>query len=110
MTGAEGGSTLSEQFEVLNPQGETDPIPLRGIAPRLEDLNGKTVGLFATTFKPAAKPILDVVEQKLKAKYPEMKTSWFLYGHGTAVTDGADKDAFEEWAKGIDISVTSVGD
>ncbi|MFH1651298.1 MAG: hypothetical protein ABID87_04265 [Chloroflexota bacterium] len=101
---------MSEQFEVLNPQGETDPIPPRGIAPRLEDLNGKTVGLFATTFKPAAKPILAVVEEKLKAKYPSAQTSWFLYGQGTAVTDGADNDRFQEWARGIDIAVTSVGD
>ena len=101
---------MSGQYEVLNPQGEIDPIPLRGISVRLDDLNDKTVGFFATTFKPAAQPILIVVEERLKEIFPSLKSSWFLYGHGGAVAEGEDNDRFQEWVKGIDIAITSVGD
>ena len=42
---------MNGQYEVLNPWAEVDPIPLKGIAPRVADLTGKTMGLFAITFK-----------------------------------------------------------
>jgi len=34
------------QYEVLNPWADLDPVPLRGISPRVTDLAGKTIGLF----------------------------------------------------------------
>jgi len=34
------------QFEVLSPWADVDPIPLRGISPRLSSLAGKKIGIF----------------------------------------------------------------
>ena len=101
---------MNGQYEVLNPWAEADPIPLKGITPRVADLDGKTVGLFATITKPAAQPILTVVERKLKERFPKIKFSWFLHGLNIGVAETADKGRFEEWAKGIDAAITSVGD
>ena len=101
---------MNGQCEVLNPWAEVDPIPLRGISPRVTDLTGKTIGLFAALYKPASRPILTVVEQKLKERFPTLKLSWFLYDYNVKVTESEDKARFEEWVKGVDAAVTAVGD
>ena len=98
------------QYEVLNPWAEADPIPMRGISPRVADLGSKTIGLFATTFKVAAKPILDVVERKLREKLPKAKFSWFIWPYNLEVAATDSKAKFEEWVKGVDAVVVSVGD
>ena len=36
-----------QAFDVLSPWAETDPRPLQGISPRLRELRGKRIGLFA---------------------------------------------------------------
>ena len=46
------------QYEVLSPWAVVDPVPLRGLASRLDSLDGKTIGLFKN-FKRAAGPILE---------------------------------------------------
>ena len=105
-----GRNNLSGQYEVLNPWAEVDPIPLRGISPRLIDLNGKTVGLFATVHKSQARPILTVVERKLMERFPSLKFSWFLFDFNVDITETKDKARLEEWIKGIDAVVTALGD
>ena len=97
---------MNGQYEVLNPWAEVDPLPLRGISPRVTDLTGKTVGLFADLVKPASRPILTAVERQLKERFPTLKFSWFLSGSN----EPEDKDKFEEWVKGVDTAVTAVGD
>jgi hypothetical protein len=104
------GSKLDGQYEVLNPWAEVDPIPLRGISPRLDALAGKKIGLFAN-FKRAARPMLDEVEKKLKTRFPGVETS--LYDSRTANVNEAEtenRDRFEDWAKGVDAVVAAVGD
>jgi len=100
----------SEQLEVLSPWAEVDPIPLRGISPRLDNLEGKKIGLFAN-FKRAAKPIADVIESKLKEKYPTIQTSLF---HSTlpnvTETETVNKEKFIAWIKSVDAVVGAVGD
>ena len=60
-------------YEALNPWADVEPIAMRGLSPRVKDLTGKTIGLLANA-KTAAQPILTVVEEKLKARYPGIKT------------------------------------
>jgi hypothetical protein len=100
---------LNGQYEVLNPWAEVDPIPVRGISPRLIDLNGKKVGLFASD-KVAARPIMTVVEQKLGERFPSSKFSVFLFDENLDIVETKEKARFEEWVKGIDAAVTAVGD
>jgi hypothetical protein len=98
-------------YEVLSPWAEADPVPLKGISPRLKDLAGKKIGLFVLS-KPAARPILTVVEAKLKQKYPTCQTSW--YNSNIPWTkmqiESEDKAKFEDWVKGVDAVIGAVGD
>ncbi len=103
-------SKLNGQYEVLNPWAEVDPVLLRGISPRLVDLKGKTVGLFVANAKIASRPIITVVEQKLRERFPSLTFSWFMFDHNLDVTETKDKARFEEWAKGIDAAVAAVAD
>ena len=101
---------MNNQHEVLSPWAEVDPIPLRGISSRLTDLTGKTVGLFAINYKIASQPVLTVVEQKLRERFPSVKFSWFLFDLNLDILEAKDKSRFEEWVKGVDAAVAAVGD
>ena len=56
-------------YEVLSPWAEADPIPLKGLSPRLDKLDGKKIGLLCNN-KRAAPLILDVTEKLIKEKFP----------------------------------------
>jgi hypothetical protein len=100
---------MSNQYEVLSPWADVDPVSLKGISPRVADMNGKHVGLFYNS-KRAAAPILDVVETKLKERFSNLKFSRFLRAPNLAVIETPDKAKYEEWVKGLDAAIFSVGD
>ena len=97
-----------QYYEVLNPWAEVDPIPLKGISPRLTNLNGKRIGLFVNG-KRASRPIMKVVERRLKERFP---TAEFSYSAPSGNREIAgDPDAkLTEWVKGVDAVVAAVGD
>ncbi len=98
------------QYEVLSPWAEVDPIPLRGISPRVETLAGKKIGLFAN-FKRAARPIQAAVEKRLKERFPDSETSLFDSRlPNVTETETENKDKFAAWAKEMDAVVAAVGD
>ncbi len=100
----------AEQYEVLSPWAEVDPKPLRGLAPRLDNLAGKKIGLFAN-FKRAARPIAAEVEKKLKARYPDIQTSLFDSTlPNVTETETANREKFTAWAKSVDAVIAAVGD
>ena len=97
-------------YEVLSPWPEADPVPARGITPRLASLEGKTIGLFANG-KRAAVPMLVALERELKAKFPTLKTSWYrcsVFNTPEILTHGREK--FEAWVRGVDAVALTVGD
>lgn len=103
-------SKLSGQYEVLGPWAETDPVPLRGISPRLTDLAGKKIGVFRN-FKPAAEPIGTMIERKLKERFPTSEITWYESNEPNILeTETENKAKFEKWAKGIDAAIAVVGD
>jgi hypothetical protein len=103
-------SSSQSEYEVLSPWAVVDPIPLRGTAPRVDSLDGKTIGLFKN-FKRAARPILEVVEREIQARYPTAKFAWFDSDAANVLeTETENKEKFEEWARSIDAAVTAVGD
>ena len=57
------------QFEVLSPWADVDPIPLRGISPRIQTLAGKKIGLFVNP-KRAAMPIAESIDKKIEGHVP----------------------------------------
>jgi hypothetical protein len=98
------------QYSVLNPWAEVDPIPLRGISPRVQSLAGKKIGLFAN-FKRAARPMAASVEKRLKAMYPDAQISTFDSRlPNVTETETANREKFIAWVKSVDAVVLMVGD
>jgi len=101
---------VNGQYEVLNPWAEVDPILLRRISPRIVDLTGKRIGLFRN-LKRSSKPILNVVERELVARFPASDLSWYESTKvNTPEVETEGKPAFEEWVKGVDAVIVAVGD
>lgn len=97
-------------YEVLSPWADADPVPLRGIAPRPQDLAGKTIGLFSNG-KRAAALTLSAFEGQLIERVPSAKTTWYTctrINTPEALTEG--KASFEAWVSGVDAVVLSVAD
>jgi hypothetical protein len=104
------GARNTAEFEVMNPWAEADPIPLRGISPRIDTLDGKKIGVFAN-FKRSAVPQARMVEKKLKGKFPTIQTD--LYHSAEANVnemETANKEKFTAWIKSVDAIVAMVGD
>jgi hypothetical protein len=98
------------QYEVLSPWAEVDPVPLRGISPRLDSLSGKKIGLFAN-FKRAARPIQAEIERRLKERFPDIETSLFDSSlPNVDETETVNKEKFTAWAKEMDAVIAAVGD
>jgi len=106
----EGIDQRGTDYEVLSPWADVDPVPLRGITPRTNDLAGKTIGLFLNE-KRAAHLSLSAFERELLERYPGATTSWYkCTGHNIpeALTEG--KARFEAWVGTVDAVVLSVAD
>jgi hypothetical protein len=98
------------QFEVLSPWADVDPIPLRGISPRIDSLAGKKIGLFVNP-KRAAMPIAQSIDRRLKAMYPDIQTTIFhSVGANVNEIETKNKEKFTAWAKGLDAAIAVVGD
>jgi ABC-type lipopolysaccharide export system ATPase subunit len=104
-------NTNGSQYEVLSPWAEVDPIPLKGITPRLSDLKGKNIGLFING-KRASRPILAVVERKLKERYPAATFSYFHPGSSAEAeeVEKREKVTLATWVKTVEAVVLAVGD
>ncbi len=99
------------RYEVLSPWAEADPVAARGITPRLDSLAGKKIGLVANA-KRASKPILQVVERRLREQFPTSQISWYYtqFAVGPAEVDTENRAKYEDWLKGVDAVVAAVGD
>jgi hypothetical protein len=97
-------------YEVLGPWAEADPVPAKGLAERVNDLGGKTIGFFRNS-KRASRPILANLEAKLKQRYPSLNVSYFTFlpNDDVEATSGL-LVKFEEWLKGVDAVVLAYGD
>jgi hypothetical protein len=98
-------------FEILSPWAEADPVPGRGIMPRLSTIAGKRIGLLSNA-KRAARPILAVVERRLKERFPTVEISWYFtqFAVGPTEVDTPNKARIEEWLRSVDAVVAAVGD
>lgn len=98
------------RYEVLSPWAEVDPIPLRGISPRLENLSGKKIGLFVN-YKRAARPIAQSLERRLRAMYSDSEIRYFYsLDWNVLETETRNRDKFAAWAREVDAAVLVVGD
>ncbi len=98
------------QFEVLSPWADVDPIPLRGISPRIPTLAGKKIGLFVNP-KRAAAPIAESLQKRLKSMYPDIQIIVFNSTEPNVnEIETKNKEKFTAWAKGVDAVIGVVGD
>jgi hypothetical protein len=101
---------IGAAYEVLSPWAEADPIPLKGLAARLDKLDGKKIGLLCNN-KRASPLILDVTEKLLKQKFPTVMISRFLARTFSVSSLEKDREGeFNDWIKGVDAVVAAVGD
>ena len=101
---------ITTTYDVLSPWAEADPIPLHGLSPRLDKLDGKKIGLFCNN-KRAAPIIQNAVEKLLKEKFPTIKISRFV-GRSFSVSslEKGREAEFNDWIKGVDAVIAAVGD
>ena len=98
------------EYEVLSPWADVDPVPLRGITSRPQDLAGKKIGLFLN-HKRAGHLSLSAFEKELLQRIPTATTSWYeCTGHNIPemLTEG--KAKFEAWVDSVDAVVLAVAD
>jgi hypothetical protein len=99
----------NNQYEVISPWAEADPVLLKGISPRLSSLEGKKIGLFQN-FKQGSKQMTATIEKKLKERYPGIKTSLFdSTDQNVTVIETDKKEDFKKWASGIDAAILTLG-
>ena len=98
-------------YDVLSPWAETDPLPLQGISPRLSDLRGKRIGLFAN-YKRAAVPIQDAVEAELRTRFGgDITIHRFAQSGSSDVGSSSDEGPrYAQWLEEVDAVIVAVGD
>jgi hypothetical protein len=97
-------------YEVLSPWAEADPVTLKGLAPRLDSLGGKKIGLLRNN-KRAGEEILKVAARRLKEIYPDIEFTWFK-GNTFSVSN-LEKNRlaeFEDWIKSVDAVLAGAAD
>jgi len=84
-------------YEFLNPRGDPGPIQVRGLAPRLDTIKGKTIYVVVCEAGPQTGPFL---YQYLKDKYPD--TNWVRIQHnGFGPTDPATEGKMLKEARAV---------
>ena len=94
---------MSVSFTVVNPRGEIKAQKLRPPTARLDGLNGRKIGLYSNG-KPGMDNTYAVLEEMLKAKYPDISITKMT---GAFLIRDDDAQAF---AKEVDGFVYGVGD
>jgi hypothetical protein len=99
------------EYMVLSPWAQVDRIDSAVMKPRVNDLNGRTIGMFSH-FKEHSPLILKEVERQLKEKFPSAEFSYYQYLRDTTeiVNDDKYRPSFIEWLKGVDAVISAYGD
>jgi hypothetical protein len=100
------GQTKEATWSVLNPIGERESAPqYLGINPRLDTLDGKTIGLFDSA-KRSCPYVLGTVEKLLHERFPAIQIRWFRKQTYKDVV----WDEEREWARRVDGVIGMFGD
>jgi hypothetical protein len=97
-------------YDVLSPWAESDPVPLRGIRPRIGDIEKKKIGLFCNS-KRAAQLILTSIEKYLKETFSELEIKWYeATMPNVPEIESTNKVKFTDWVNSVDAVILAVGD
>ena len=94
-------------YDPVADSAETDRKP---IAPRLEQIEGARIGLFDNG-KPAAEPLLDVVEERLREAHPSVTIDRYAVAHLNRIKNEEELASIEAWADAeLDACIGAIGD
>lgn len=99
------GQTSEATWSVLNPMGERELPEYLGLSPRLDTLDGKTIGLFDNA-KRSCPYVLGKVEKLLQTRFPSITVTWFRKGTYKDILWEEERD----WAKNVDGVIGMFGD
>lgn len=95
---------------MYDPVADSEETERKAIAPRLDDVEGAHVGLFDNG-KPAAEPLLDVVEERLAEAYPTVTVDRYAVAHLNRIKNEGEMADIEAWAdEGLDACIGAIGD
>lgn len=98
-------------MELLDPSSESDASARMALSPRIDSLEGKTIGLYDNG-KVTGEPVLDVVEERLSERYPDATFERYALGKN-AINEAKDPDvlaAITDWAAAMDACIGAYGD
>ncbi len=101
---------MADILQALSPWSEIDASIIAGLSPRLDTLEGKTIGLFSD-FMVLASHMLRTVEKRLAERYPTAKFSFLQYTVETAAIDSDEtfRAEFDAWAAQTDCILAFYG-
>lgn len=95
---------------MYDPVADSEETERKPIAPRLEQIEGTKIGLFDNG-KPAAEPLLDVVEECLEAAYPSVTIDRYAVDHLNRIKNEEEMANIEAWAdEELDACIGAIGD
>ena len=99
------------KYSVLSPWAKSQASEPHGLSPRLDSLEGKTIGLYAH-FKGHAITILDEIAHELSLKYQDITFTHFQYlKEITQIIDDPEwSEKAAAWAENCDAIITAYGD
>ena len=101
--------SIDGRYDLLNPWADVDPLPLKGLAPRLSGLAGKKIGLFRND-KRGSRPTMDAIEKILGKRFPTIEFIPFFRKGNISVADTEHMAEFEKWIGEIDGAIYAYGD
>ncbi len=98
-------------YTVLSPWAEVSAKETTPLCPRLDSIDGKTIGMFSH-FKGHSPLILKEVEKEILKTHPDVRFSYLQYPKDTKeVKDDTDfLPVFKEWLAGVDGVIAAYGD
>lgn len=95
---------------MYDPVADSEEAERKSIAPRLEQIEGTRIGLFDNG-KPAAEPLLDVVEERLEEAYPTVTVDRYAVPHLNRIKNEEEMANIEAWAEeDLDACIGAIGD
>ncbi|MBR1781050.1 MAG: hypothetical protein IJ751_06600 [Oscillospiraceae bacterium] len=98
------------QYTVLSPWARVDTAQICGLSPRLDTLNGKTIGMFADLFMVGVR-MQENLEAELRRRYPDVNIKYIRYTVETKrIEDDPEFRAeFDAWAADCDAVLSFYG-
>lgn len=97
-------------MRIEDPTTELGEPSVSPLAPRVDSLEGTTVGLYDNG-KMAAEPVLEVLQAKLDDEYDDLEFREFHLNNKQEIADPTNQERVREWARqDIDVCIGATGD